>query len=101
MIILTIILVKVLCCHSITKITRNGINGAMFVTYVLCRNTTIQTHFIKVHIKITIFNICVLEDEIKYPFNMNINKLGLHPKGVLNATCVDQQPVRKSWSTVH
>jgi len=21
-----------LCCHSITKITRNGINGAMFVT---------------------------------------------------------------------
>ena len=69
--------------------------------YVLCRNTTIQTHFIKVHIKITIFNICVLEDEIKYPFNMNINKLGLHPKGVLNATCVDQQPVRKGWSTVH
>jgi len=32
MIILTIILVQVLCCHSITKITRNGINGAMFVT---------------------------------------------------------------------
>ena len=34
MAILTIILVKVLCCHSITKITRNGINGAMFVTYI-------------------------------------------------------------------
>ena len=32
MVILTIILVQVLCCHSITKITRNGINGAMFVT---------------------------------------------------------------------
>ena len=32
MIILIIILVQVLCCHSITKITRNGINGAMFVT---------------------------------------------------------------------
>ena len=32
MIILTIILVQVLCCHSITKITRNGIKGAMFVT---------------------------------------------------------------------
>ena len=32
MIILTIILVQVLCCHSITKITRNGINGAIFVT---------------------------------------------------------------------
>ena len=32
MIILTIILVQVLCCHSITKITRNGINGAMFVS---------------------------------------------------------------------
>ena len=31
MVILTIILVQVLCCHSITKITRNGINGAMFV----------------------------------------------------------------------
>ena len=24
-----------LCCHSITKITRNGINGAMFVTDTL------------------------------------------------------------------
>ena len=32
MIILTIILVQVLCCHLITKITRNGINGAIFVT---------------------------------------------------------------------
>ena len=32
MVILTIILVQVLCCHSITKITRNGINGAMFVS---------------------------------------------------------------------
>ena len=32
MIILTIILVQVLCCHLIIKITRNGINGAMFVT---------------------------------------------------------------------
>ena len=32
MVILTIILVQVLCCHLITKITRNGINGAMFVT---------------------------------------------------------------------
>ena len=32
MVILTIILVPVLCCHSITKITRNGINGAMFVS---------------------------------------------------------------------
>ena len=32
MVILTIILVQVLCYHSITKITRNGINGAMFVT---------------------------------------------------------------------
>ena len=32
MVILIIILVQVLCCHSITKITRNGINGAMFVT---------------------------------------------------------------------
>ena len=32
MVILTIMLVQVLCCHSITKITRNGINGAMFVT---------------------------------------------------------------------
>jgi len=32
MVILTIILVQVLCCHSITKITRNGINGAMFIT---------------------------------------------------------------------
>ena len=32
MIILTVMLVQVLCCHSITKITRNGINGAMFVT---------------------------------------------------------------------
>src|SRR6185437_11281757 len=31
-VILTIILVQVLCCHSITKITRNGINGAIFVT---------------------------------------------------------------------
>ena len=34
MVILTIILVQVLCCHSITKITRNDINGAMFVTIV-------------------------------------------------------------------
>ena len=33
MIILTIILVQVLCCHLITKITRNGINGAMFVSH--------------------------------------------------------------------
>ena len=32
MVILTIILVQVLCCHSITKITRNGINGAMFIS---------------------------------------------------------------------
>ena len=32
MVILTIMLVQVLCCHLITKITRNGINGAMFVT---------------------------------------------------------------------
>ena len=32
MVILTIILVQVLCCHLITKITRNGINGAMFVS---------------------------------------------------------------------
>ena len=32
MVILTIMLVQVLCCHSITKITRNGINGAIFVT---------------------------------------------------------------------
>ena len=32
MVILTIILVQVLCYYSITKITRNGINGAMFVT---------------------------------------------------------------------
>ena len=32
MVILTIILVQLLCCHSITKITRNGIDGAMFVT---------------------------------------------------------------------
>ena len=32
MVILKIMLVQVLCCHSITKITRNGINGAMFVT---------------------------------------------------------------------
>ena len=32
MVILTIILVRVLCCHSITKITRNGINCAMFVS---------------------------------------------------------------------
>ena len=35
MIILTITLVQVLCCHSITKITRNGINGAIFVTNAL------------------------------------------------------------------
>ena len=34
MIILTIILVQVLCCHSITKITRNGINGATFVSRI-------------------------------------------------------------------
>ena len=34
MVILTIMLVQVLCCHLITKITRNGINGAMFVTDV-------------------------------------------------------------------
>ena len=34
MIILIIILVQVLCCHSITKITRNGINGAMFDTTI-------------------------------------------------------------------
>ena len=34
MVILTIILVQVLCCHSITKITRNSINGAMFVSNV-------------------------------------------------------------------
>ena len=34
MVILTIILVQVLCCHSITKITRNGINGAMFVSAI-------------------------------------------------------------------
>ena len=34
MIILTIMLVQVLYCHLITKITRNGINGAMFVTLV-------------------------------------------------------------------
>jgi len=33
-VILTIILVQVLCCHSITKITRNGINGAIFVTNI-------------------------------------------------------------------
>ena len=32
MVILTIILVQVLCCYSITKITQNGINGAMFVS---------------------------------------------------------------------
>ena len=32
MIILTIILVQVLCCHSIIKIIRNSINGAMFVS---------------------------------------------------------------------
>ena len=32
MVILTIMLVQVLYCHSITKITRNGINGAMFVS---------------------------------------------------------------------
>ena len=32
MVILTIMLVQVLCCHLITKITRNGINGAMFVS---------------------------------------------------------------------
>ena len=32
MVILTIILVQVLCCHLITKIIRNGINGAMFVS---------------------------------------------------------------------
>ena len=32
MIILTIMLVQVLCYHSIIKITRNGINSAMFVT---------------------------------------------------------------------
>jgi len=31
MVILTIILLQVLCCHSITKITRNGINGVIFV----------------------------------------------------------------------
>ena len=31
MIILIIILVQVLCCYSITKITRNDINGVMFV----------------------------------------------------------------------
>ena len=35
MVILIIILVQVLCCHLITKITRNGINGAMFVTLLL------------------------------------------------------------------
>ena len=33
MVILTIMLVQVLCCHSITKITQNGINGGMFVTH--------------------------------------------------------------------
>ena len=33
MVILTIILVQVLCCHSITKITQNGIKGAMFVSH--------------------------------------------------------------------
>ena len=35
MVILIIILVQVLCCHLITKITRNGTNGAMFVTLEL------------------------------------------------------------------
>ena len=34
MVILTIMLVQVLYCHSITKITRNDINDAMFVTGV-------------------------------------------------------------------
>ena len=38
MVILTIILVQVLCCHSITKITQNGINGTMFVTKVYVSN---------------------------------------------------------------
>ena len=45
MVILTIILVQVLCCHSITKITRNGINGAMFLTADLIKTNVMLNDF--------------------------------------------------------
>ena len=50
MVILTIILVQVLCCHSITKITRNGINGAMFVTPTLLQKS-INRDLLKTHLR--------------------------------------------------
>ena len=49
MVIITIILVQVLCCHSITKITRNGINGAMFVSispFLVIDDNTIKASII-------------------------------------------------------
>ena len=40
------------CCQSITKITRNGLNGAMFVTispFLVIDGNTIKYKFIKIH----------------------------------------------------
>ena len=49
MVILIIILVQVLCCHLITKITRNGINGAMFVTPSQHPFLTLLNYFPSIH----------------------------------------------------
>ena len=51
MVILTIILVQVLCCHSITKNTRNGINGAMFVSVLDCWHKGLVTDVVDVKLQ--------------------------------------------------